>query len=79
MIQDFSNDLGVFDGRKDFHFTTASWANADVDVEDPLEKSCPGHSFWFWLWLLIWLDQLKLRWWFRFFGNDLFSMFVVRS
>jgi len=25
------------------------------------------------------MDQLKLRWWFRFFGNDLFSMFEVWS
>ena len=47
MIEDFSNDLGIFDGSKNPHLSLASGANADVDVEHPFEEPCPGHSFWF--------------------------------
>ena len=53
VIKDFPDDFGVFDGGKDFHFTAASGALADVDIEYPLEKSRPGHSFWLRLGLLI--------------------------
>jgi hypothetical protein len=35
MIQDFSDDFGIFDGGQDLQPALASWANADVDVEDP--------------------------------------------
>ena len=79
MIEDLSDDFGVFNGGKYFHLATALWANADVDVEYPFEKPRPGHAFGFLLWLLIRLEERELRWWFWFFGNNLFSVFVVRS
>jgi hypothetical protein len=34
VIEDFSSDFGILDGIQDPHPALASWANADVDVED---------------------------------------------
>ena len=78
MIEDFAYDFGVLYGRENPHPSLAFRANTDVDVEDSFEEPGPGHSFWGWLWNLIWLDQLQRLGDFWFFRNDLFPEFVVR-
>ncbi len=67
------------DGCDDFHFAATFGAGLDVDVKYSGKKPGPGNIFLFefkllWLFRLIVLHQLELRW----FGYNLFSVLVVR-
>ena len=48
MGEDFLDDVGVFDGRYGLHLASAKGADANVDIEDSFQKSCPTHSRWAW-------------------------------
>ena len=53
MIQNFFDDLGIFDGGNDFDFSPALGTDLDVDIEDPFKQPCPGDSLRFGFLLLV--------------------------
>ncbi len=56
MIEDFANDIRIFDGADNSNFATAFRAEGDVDIENPLEELSPGDSaglFWFLILLIV--------------------------
>ena len=38
MIENFTNDGRIFNGAGDSDFSTAFWADSDIDIENPLQE-----------------------------------------
>lgn len=44
MIENFTNDGRIFNGADDSDFSTAFWADSDIDMENPLQEVGPWDS-----------------------------------
>jgi hypothetical protein len=44
VIENFTNDGRIFNGADDSDFSTAFWADSDIDIENPLQELGPGYS-----------------------------------
>ena len=44
MIENFTNDGRIFNDADDSDFSTAFWADSDIDIENPLQEVGPWDS-----------------------------------
>jgi hypothetical protein len=44
VIENFTNDWGIFNGADDSDFSMAFWAESDIDIENPLQELGPWDS-----------------------------------
>jgi hypothetical protein len=47
VIEDFTNDGRIFNSADDSDFSTAFWAESDIDIKNPLQELGPWDSVWF--------------------------------